>query len=424
MSEYWHPLSGTLGRKGRVVAPPPPEPVVYGPVSYEPTASTSAGLVAAAEDVINDMPADLQPTNINLVPWTWATGTPMYSVTSTLGSNDVLVLPEDENPYLVDEISSRAGVWKEGFRWRKGAIGLGPGARIEFDPNMADHPHTGSMGGSEESMWGIWTKGCILANFHTQGRYIGGLPFSCGKINDNDNTIGPNSTVWRLSTRNHYGVDNHEPWETFGIATHSHDAAKLTFKYCHIDGSNPDTGNKEGSGGMHFSRGKDFVIQDCYVRWVRGHAFAFYARGGHSLLEDIVAFEPGGSPYRPEPWYTGGGGFADGSGINVEVSGTYGFNINRPRLILHKSQTGNTREHLNTLSTDVSSGTDGVSWGETGKTPFTIVDPITDVPMQIGASSGSGTGTYHGATIIEGRSVISVTGATLEDGTPANHVWA
>jgi len=76
------------------------------------------------------------PAQFNYVTWRWGLTTPLQDVFKVLGANDVLVLPERPEPYLIDTskgFRSGDGIHDVAMtRCKAGIIGMGPGAVIDL----------------------------------------------------------------------------------------------------------------------------------------------------------------------------------------------------------------------------------------------------------------------------------------------------
>lgn len=417
-----HAMGGALRRfaRGAGVTPPPPTAPDYGPVS-----------VANINELEQHLSAPLP--DLNYVNWTDPIGTNLATAVNRLGANDVLVLPEDDQAVTWADARTMATIQamdtqfvngttaitdRAAVRTKGGIVGLGPRAKIAFSPTMANtYAARPGTDGARDAMVENWrrgtspTTGSIHANFTIQGRWIGGLGFHCLKL-----VSGDYGRAERVHTINHYGYQNFEPGECFGLLVQGHDAGTFTVYKCEVDGRNPATGEKEGSGGLHLVEGLTVNIIGSYFHDARGHLLALYSRKGPTNVTDTTLERPGGTPYRVEtltPF-----GKVNGSGINSEVGGTHPVTLTRVKILMRNAASGNARRHINTIST----GTQGdVGNWDLGKTPWVITDLVADVAPQIAAAAADG-GTYHAATILEGRSAFTFTGTTrLENGTATTH---
>ncbi|WP_460842288.1 hypothetical protein [Nocardioides marmoraquaticus] len=170
------------------------------------------------------------PSDANLVPWTFGDKT-LEEVFMTLGSNDILVLPERKDPYLIDSADGfrAAGVgavlgeggkripivstykgkpartWFAMARAQRGVIGLGPGAVIEttnsgftqeaqIEDKGSPLPGGGTspgrfwyntagvqqseLVGSQEKVLEAANPNAYMANFTMRGRDFGGVAYT------------------------------------------------------------------------------------------------------------------------------------------------------------------------------------------------------------------------------------------------------
>lgn len=221
-----------------------PSPL-YTPISYPD--------LATAIDAL-DAPADA-----NYVYWPNG-ATSMETVMASLSANDILVLPEREEPYLIDSsngfmasgvsgvdgtgpdglkdgsivpIVSNPRLWFEMTRVRRGIIGLGPGAVIlpsnsgwtaPRQPILPNEPEgqkfqrlyftaggTQNISGTQETLIGYSHSSPFFANFTIRGRDFGGVAYNSIKRTGGTGTM---ATLKRIhfdqSWRSHAGVPNGE----------------------------------------------------------------------------------------------------------------------------------------------------------------------------------------------------------------------
>lgn len=216
---------------------------LYGPVSYPNEAAARAALSA--------------PTNANYVMWNNSWGD-LETAFAALSANDILVLPEREQPYPIDSSKGfmAAGVievdgtgpdgrldgsrdpivqnprlWFEMARARRGIIGLGPGAVIEpTDSGWTRGPQpvftkepagavqrayfaaggSMSLSGAQEALIGYEHASPFFGNFRLKGRSFGGVAYAGLKAAGTHT----NTTVKRVwfdeCWRSHEGVPNAE----------------------------------------------------------------------------------------------------------------------------------------------------------------------------------------------------------------------
>lgn len=188
-----------------------------GPVSYSSLDQAKVALGA--------------PTDANYVFWdsSWPKNRDLEEVFATLGSNDILVLPERPEPYIIDSSEGfrAAGVatimgsngqqlpvvskykggrtartWFAMARAQRGILGMGPNARIEMsqsswvmepqiqdkDPNVpgstgrvyvrTDGSLGGELVGSQEKVIEAEYTNPFFGNFRMKGRDLGGIAYN------------------------------------------------------------------------------------------------------------------------------------------------------------------------------------------------------------------------------------------------------
>lgn len=225
------------------------------PVDLTLAASTfrpvSFGSVSAARTALG------APSNANYVLWNSA-WTHLEQAFAAMGENDILVLPEREEPYWIDSsngfmaagvkevdgtgsnglkdgsrvpVVSNPRLWFEMCRARRGILGLGPGAVIEptnsgwtrpRQPVLQNEPtgqqfmnrymldgSVGTMVGVQEKLIGCETPNAFFANFTMHGRSFGGVAYNGLAVTHNSL-----KTVKRVhfdgAWRGHEGVPNGE----------------------------------------------------------------------------------------------------------------------------------------------------------------------------------------------------------------------
>jgi hypothetical protein len=202
------------------------------------------------------------PDNLNYVPWKWKTGTYLQDVFKLLGTNDVLVLPEDEKPYLID--TSKGFRKGDGIhdiamaRCKAGIVGMGPGTAIDLGPSsFTQGPATGTSG-NRNKLLEMWTAGGILANFVMHGRDLGGVAFDAVK------GAAPNIRMERLLLHGaHRGTSAAPPNEAGGLVNHK--AHGMVIRRCEVDCRDPQTGKPVGSSPIMLNVSNDCLIEDTYV---------------------------------------------------------------------------------------------------------------------------------------------------------------
>lgn len=211
--------------------------------------------------VIKDI-ADLDlPDTLNYIPWRWSTDTPLQDVFKTLGPKDVLVLPEDEKPYLIDT--------SKGFRQdtihdvsmarcKAGIVGMGPGAVVDLNQSaFTQGPATGTAG-NRQKVLECWTAGAVLMNFTMRGRDLGGCSFDAIK------GAAPDIRMECLLLQGaHRGLTAAPPNEAGGLVNHK--APRMVIRCCEVDCRDPKTGKSVGSSPIMLNDSPDCLIEDTYV---------------------------------------------------------------------------------------------------------------------------------------------------------------
>lgn len=200
------------------------------------------------------------PAGANLVRWTFGNSDLETVFATQLGDNDILVLPERAEPYVIDTskgfmaagvaavdavgsdgkkdgtrspIVANPRLWFEMCRARRGIIGLGPGAVVAPNvtawsqgrqPVLENEPDgtqfqrayfadgsTMNLVGAQETLMGFTHGSPIFANFTMRGRSLGGVSYSGLKRTGG---TGVHFTLKRVhfdgSWRAHAGVPNGE----------------------------------------------------------------------------------------------------------------------------------------------------------------------------------------------------------------------
>ncbi len=201
---------GIVARRKTTVIPPTGDPdAIFKPISY--------GSLAAARTALG------APTDANYVMWNHD-GQSLEEVFASLGSNDILVLPERAEPYPIDssngfmasgvkEISgpngtrtpivSNSRLWFAMCRARRGVIGLGPGAVIEptnsgwtappqprpmYWYNMAGQQQA-ELIGAQCVLMEVDNPSPFFANFTMKGRDFGGVAYNGVSLPANNNGV-------------------------------------------------------------------------------------------------------------------------------------------------------------------------------------------------------------------------------------------
>lgn len=202
------------------------------------------------------------PDTFNYVPWKWKRGTSLQDVFKLLGTNDVLVLPEDEKPYLID--TSKGFRQGDGIhdiamaRCKAGIVGMGPGTVIDLSPSsFAQGPATGASG-NRQKILECWAARAVLMNFTMHGRDLGGCSFDAIK------GAAPDIRMERLLLQGaHRGMTAAPPNEAGGLVNHK--APRMIIRRCEVDCRDPKTGKPVGSSPVMLNVSDGCLIEDTYV---------------------------------------------------------------------------------------------------------------------------------------------------------------
>ncbi len=202
------------------------------------------------------------PHDAHLVRWHWARAshTTLQDALDTLEPHDILVLPEDEDPYEID--TSR------GFRvdrnhyysmasLTRGIVGLGPNAIIRPAASPFRQGHQTYSRGLQEKMIESRQSNAYFGNFTMHGRNFGGAAYNATWAS------GP-GTIWeriyfRGAQRGWKGVP---PGEAGAICGYK--GAGMRAYNCEID-SRDEAGNLVGTSPLMWNAQRDVTIADIYA---------------------------------------------------------------------------------------------------------------------------------------------------------------
>lgn len=367
--ELWFDGANLRGR-GNLVIPyngvtPPPPSAAYRPVrvtlsNTSSSANILAGLQAAGLDV---------PTDANYVMWPYADpdGAYLDTVFATLGSNDILVLPEkltaggqiweykvDSAPGFRRAANDLRHFWSMG-RFTRGVVGLGPNTVINTTASSFSMPAqpkpVGNGGAGVFDIDGKELVGCAykilecatanpyVGNFEMRGRSFGavaynGITFSKG-IYCLENVFFNGS--WR-------GFSNSPNGEAGGWTNRVGAVRKARNWECEARDS---TGARVGSTCVLLNSQTGAVLEDFYVHHTRA-GIGVTAWTCNSTVANPFIYTRGRAEF-----CGGGGGGLNGAGFNYEIcSGT--FKVVGPGTIINNylgnydsSQgTGNSELHI------------------------------------------------------------------------------
>ncbi len=279
------------------------------------------------------------PADANYVTWnpSWPKDRDLEDVFSSLGSNDILVLPERPEPYIVDSsegfraqnvksvtgrygqlpiVSSYKGkatrTWFAMARARRGIIGMGPGAVIQMsqsswtqEPQIEDKGSTQSDGfvspgrfytkldgtsggeliGSQEKVIEAESGQSFFGNFRMKGRDLGGVAYN--------GIAAKGGTFVRLDLSGGWrGFQPVPNGETGGISTGGKDRTYLISK-C-ILGTRDDSGKRVGSSPIMVNSSLGGTIEDTDAsESVAGMLTIWNSWGKHTLRNVNTRFNQG-----------------------------------------------------------------------------------------------------------------------------------
>lgn len=319
------PLQRLAVMRGGVAVPLTAKPTTdagtYRPVSYATIAEARAALGA--------------PEDANYVTWAYG-NTDLETVMASLSANDILVLPERTDPYLINSangfmaagvsgvdgtgtnglkdgsvapIVSNSRLWFEMTRARRGIIGMGPGAVIALSASSFSAPRQpilqnepsgsqyqkayfsagGSMNlnGVQETLIGFDHANPFFANFTIRARDLGGISYNSIKKTGGTQTL---TTIKRIhfdeSWRSHAGVPN---GEAGGITLNGG-----TYLIENCDLTPPSTGYVGGSAIM-WNNNTGGTLRHVRARGTKGAMWTFWRCGGTNTFTDaqILAGQTG-----------------------------------------------------------------------------------------------------------------------------------
>ena len=158
----------------------------YGPVK--------AATVADLSSQLQDFPADANPV---LWPHDGPRDASLNDVVRTLGPNDLLILPEATESYLIDTSKGfqrygQAGPWGEAttdslydemIRATRGIAGMGPGTVIELGASDFSRPYQRKAVETGCVVIGTSTPKAYFGNFTMHGRDLGTMAYSALRFN-------------------------------------------------------------------------------------------------------------------------------------------------------------------------------------------------------------------------------------------------
>lgn len=270
-----------------------------------PTVEPSAYLPLSFSSVEEARVALGAPDDANYVVWDHG-DQHLEQVFRTLGANDILVLPERDNPYLVDAskgfmaggvkeidgpsgripVTSNSRLWFAMARAQRGILGLGPGARIapsESSWTAPAQPKTMLaylLNGTTQSLVGTQNKVIeaqhakpFFGNFTITGRDLGGVAY---------NTIGTSNratTITRIhfdgSWRGFSAVPNGEAG-AINLAGGTYDISHCTFRS--DGGPSPIMWNRTNGGTLRH------IVSDAPNHGM----ITFWRSGGLNVFEDVT----------------------------------------------------------------------------------------------------------------------------------------
>lgn len=231
------------------------------------TAATEAAATAKSDAIgpisISDASSLAHiPRDARLVKWHWArsSGMKLEEAALTLKPGEILVLPEDEQPYEVD---SSKGFKTDGHCWHsmckvgRGIVGLGPGAVIQ--PSASSYREGRQRSGPvQNKVIDTSTPNAYFGNFTMRGRDFGGVAYHALYA------LGNDTVFERLHLEGaHRGFADRPPGEAGAISVYK--GARPAVYGVEIDCRDPQTGTSVGTSPMMFNRNTDARVQDVYA---------------------------------------------------------------------------------------------------------------------------------------------------------------
>ena len=249
---------------------------------------------------ISDIAELAPPAGFNYVIWKWKVNTPLQDVFSQLKDNDVLVLPEDDVPYLIDTTKGFRRDARHDIamaRTRAGIIGMGPGAVIDLGPSTFTQGPNPKGAENRNKVIECWTAKAVIANFTMHGRDLGGVSFDAIK------GAAPDIRMERLLLQGaHRGTSAAPPNEAGGMVNHKAD--RMAIRRCEVDCRDPKSGKSVGSSPIMLNVSNGCLIEDTYVHhasvgaptawslkdlWTRRLRSEYNSSGfNHELVEGVV----------------------------------------------------------------------------------------------------------------------------------------
>lgn len=260
------------------------------------------------------------PKDANYVTWRWGDDVMLEQAFMDMATNDILVLPERDKPYLIDSadgfraagvtsidygtrpdgttislpIKSRyrdktARTWFAMARARRGIIGMGPGARIEIAPadfKLGQQPPQGQMivrpSGqvlSSATMRIIEAEhtDSFFANFTAVGRDLGGVAYS--------GVVQKNGTAKRIKQINFSrGHLNHPNGETGAVTFNG----RYLVEDMEISGRDTTTGARVGTSPVMVNSSAGGIARNVYVHdTYAGPGITIWSSSGKHVFENV-----------------------------------------------------------------------------------------------------------------------------------------
>ncbi|TWP33479.1 hypothetical protein [Leekyejoonella antrihumi] len=244
---------------------------------------------------------------------------------ATLRPNDVLVLPEDEQPYEVD--SSRGfQMTSRNFHsmayLQRGLVGLGPGAVVQPSASAFGRGRQTYTQGMQEKMIECRAASAYLGNFTMYGRDFGGVGYNATRM------TGTGATWERIYFRGaHRGWLAVPPGEAGAITGYK--GSGMRVYNCEID-CRDQSGLSVGTSPMMWNAQSDVQVADAYCHHTYVGMPTFWKVNDAIATNLIHTNVAQGAPYSP--------------GVNVEQSSGH-FQFNDCTFIIDYG-THNRRFHL------------------------------------------------------------------------------
>lgn len=249
------------------------------------------------------------PAEARLIHWPWARSRhkSIQDALSTLGVNDILVLPEDEQPFEVDtshgfQVTSRN--YHSMAATTSGIVGLGPGAAIRPSVSTFRMSRQTYSAGLQEKLLESRQAGAYFGNFTMYGQDFGGAAYNAIWASGSD-------TIWeRIYFRGaQRGWLSYPPGEAGAIC--GYHGRNMQVYNCEID-CRDEYGKSVGTSPVMWNAQEGVTLRDVYTHHTYTGMPTFWRVHNATCFNLIHAHVAQGLPRSP--------------GVNVEkCSGNFIF---------------------------------------------------------------------------------------------------